>query len=155
GKGLCLEFLRHIERCAVIVHVLDCATLEPNRDPNSDLDIIQQELAAYAPDLDIAGGRLPLTERPQLVVLNKIDVAEARELADGVRPELAERGLHVAEISTASHEGLRELTCTLARLISEARAHQPEHEAAPTVLRPAPVNEKGFTVTRMSNGGTY
>lgn len=155
GKGLGLEFLRHIERCAVIVHVLDCATLEPNRDPISDLDVLQQELAAYAPDLDIAGGRLPLTERPQLVVLNKIDVPEARELAEFVRPELAERGLHVAEISTASHEGLRELTFTLARLISEARAAEPEPEAAPTVLRPAPVNEKGFTVTRMSNGGTY
>src|SRR5699024_10635393 len=96
GKGLGLEFLRHIERCAVIVHVLDCATLEPNRDPISDLEVIQEELAAYAADLDIAGGRLPLTERPQLVVLNKIDVPEARELAEFVRPELAERGLHVA-----------------------------------------------------------
>ena len=43
-----MEFLRHIERCAVIVHVLDCATLEPGRDPLSDLDTIETELAAYA-----------------------------------------------------------------------------------------------------------
>jgi len=48
GKGLGLDFLRHIERCAVIVHVLDCATLEPGRDPLSDLDTIEAELAAYS-----------------------------------------------------------------------------------------------------------
>ena len=47
GKGLGLEFLRHVERCSVLVHVLDCATLEPGRDPISDLDVILGELAAY------------------------------------------------------------------------------------------------------------
>ena len=47
GKGLGLEFLRHVERCAVLVHVLDCATLEPGRDPVSDLDVIEHELAQY------------------------------------------------------------------------------------------------------------
>ena len=47
GKGLGLEFLRHVERCAALVHVLDCATLEPGRDPVSDLDVIEAELAAY------------------------------------------------------------------------------------------------------------
>ena len=45
GKGLGLEFLRHVERCSVLVHVLDCATLEPGRDPVSDLDAIEAELA--------------------------------------------------------------------------------------------------------------
>ena len=82
GKGLGLEFLRHIERCAVLVHVLDCATLEPGRDPLTDLDVIEAELAQY-------GG---LADRPRLVVLNKIDVPEARELADLVTPILEERG---------------------------------------------------------------
>src|SRR5690606_24781646 len=53
GKGLGLEFLRHVERCAVLVHVLDCATLEPGRDPLTDLDVIERELAAYAGDLEI------------------------------------------------------------------------------------------------------
>src|SRR3954467_15740785 len=78
GRGLGLEFLRHIERCSVLVHVLDCATLEPHRDPLSDLDTIEAELAAY-------GG---LEDRPRLVVLNKVDVPEARDLAELVRPDL-------------------------------------------------------------------
>ena len=47
GKGLGLEFLRHVERCQVLVHVLDCATLEPDRDPLSDLDALEAEIAAY------------------------------------------------------------------------------------------------------------
>ena len=117
GKGLGLEFLRHIERTAMIVHVLDCATLEPGRDPISDLDVIEAELAAYSGDIGIAGGRVPLAERPRLVVLNKIDVPEARELADFVKADLEARGLRVFEISTASHEGLRELKFALAEVV--------------------------------------
>src|SRR5690606_37879009 len=119
GRGLGLEFLRHVERCAVLVHVLDCATLEPGRDPISDLDIIEAELAQYAADLD-AGG-VPLMERPRVVVLNKVDVPEARELADLVRPDLEARGLEVFEISTASHEGLRSLSFALAGIVTRAR----------------------------------
>src|SRR5438067_835270 len=72
GKGLGLEFLRHIERTAVLVHVVDCATLEPDRDPLSDIDAIEAELAAY-------GG---LEDRPRVVALNTIDVPDARELAE-------------------------------------------------------------------------
>lgn len=147
GKGLGLEFLRHVERCAVLVHVLDCATLEPGRDPLTDLEVIEAELNAYAGDLGIEGGRVPLTERPQLVVLNKIDVPEARELADLVKPDLEARGLRVFEISTASHEGLRPLTFALAELVDRARREAPAPEATRVVLRPRAVDEAGFTVT--------
>ncbi|WP_199425140.1 GTPase ObgE [Actinotalea solisilvae] len=153
GKGLGLEFLRHIERCAVLVHVLDCATLEPDRDPISDLDVIEAELAAYASDLEIRGGEVPLTERPRVVVLNKIDVPEARELAELVRPELEARGLTVLEISTASHEGLRPLTFALAELVSRARAAAAAVVPARVVLRPKAVDDAGFTVTRKESGG--
>ncbi len=156
GKGLGLEFLRHIERTAVIVHVLDCATLEPGRDPLTDLDVIEAELAAYAGDLEIEGGRVPLTERPRLVVLNKIDVPEARDLAELVRPELEARGLRVFEISTASHEGLRPLTFALAEIVAQARAAAPAPEPARIVLRPRAVDEAGFTVTRRTDAdGVY
>jgi GTPase len=146
GKGLGLEFLRHIERCAVIAHVLDCATLEPNRDPISDLDVLLAELDAYSSDL-VTGGQSPLTDRPAVVVLNKIDVPEARDLAELVKPELEARGLTVFEVSTASHEGLRALTFALAERVSEARAAAPV-PVERVVLRPAAVDEVDFTVTR-------
>jgi len=153
GKGLGLEFLRHIERCAVLVHVLDCATLEPDRDPITDLDVIEQELAAYAGDLGIEGGRVPLTERPRLVVLNKVDVPEARELAELVRPELEARGLQVFEISAASHEGLRPLTFALGELVDRTRREAPAPGSTRMVLRPKAVDDAGFTVALRTDGG--
>lgn len=145
GKGLGLEFLRHVERCSALLHVLDCATLEPGRDPLSDLDVILAELAAYP----VPEGQTPLLERPQLVALNKIDVPEARELADFVRPELEERGYRVFEISAVSREGLRPLTFALAELVETDR----QARAADTtvreriVLRPRAVDEVEVTVT--------
>lgn len=153
GKGLGLEFLRHIERCAVVVHVVDCATLEPGRDPVSDLNVIEAELGAYAGDLGIEGGRVPLMQRPRIVVLNKIDVPEARDLAELVRPILVDRGLPVFEVSTASHEGLRSLEFALAERVEAARAAAPQPEATRVVLRPRAVDEAGFTVTRRESAG--
>lgn len=153
GKGLGLEFLRHIERTAVIVHVLDCATLEPGRDPISDLDTLEEELATYAQDLEIEGGRVPISDRPRLVVLNKIDVPEARELAELVRPDLEARGMKVIEISTASHEGLRELTFVLAKVVAFARSSAPAPEPTRTVIRPKAVDDSGFTVKAMESAG--
>lgn len=150
GKGLGLDFLRHIERCAVIVHVLDCATLEPGRDPLSDLDTIESELAAYADGLGEAEsdpsltGRVPLMERPRVVVLNKVDVPEAEELADFVREDIEARGLRVFTVSAVAHTGLRPLSFALAELVEAARAAQPEI-AAPErpVIRPAAVGRRG------------
>ena len=74
----------------MLVHVIDCATLEPGRDPITDLDVIEKELAAYVPDADL-GGR-PLAERTRIIILNKADVPEARELAEMVKPDLEARG---------------------------------------------------------------
>ena len=139
GKGLGLEFLRHVERCSALVHVLDCATLEPGRDPISDLDVIEAELAAYGAGLE---------DRPRIVALNKVDVPEARDLAELVAPALLERGLEVVEVSAATHEGLRELAFAMARLVEQARAAAPEPEATRIVLRPVAVDDAGFTVTR-------
>jgi GTP-binding protein len=138
GRGLGLEFLRHIERCSVLVHVLDCATLEPHRDPLSDLDTIEAELSAY-------GG---LGDRPRLVVLNKIDVPEARDLADLVLADLEARGLESFEVSAATHAGLRPLVLRLASMVEEYRAGLPTASATRIVLRPTAVNETEFVVTR-------
>ena len=141
GRGLGLDFLRHIERCAVLVHVVDCATFEPGRDPVSDVDALEDELARYTPSL---GGNL--ADRPRVVVLNKVDVPDARELADMVRPEFEARGLPVFEVSTVSRTGLRELSYALARIVDQDRAAKPIVEATRVVLRPTAVDDSGFTV---------
>ncbi|MDT5013670.1 MAG: GTPase [Mycobacterium sp.] len=147
GRGLGLEFLRHIERCAVLAHVVDCATLEPGRDPVSDIETLEAELAAYTPRLQGDSALVDLSERPRAVVLNKIDVPEARELAEFVREEIARRfGWPTFEVSTLTHEGLRPLTFGLWEMVQNYRA---EHPAAPPrrpVIRPVPVDESGFTV---------
>ena len=144
GRGLGLEFLRHVERCAALVHVIDCATFEPGRDPLTDLDVIEAELAAYP----VGEGMTALPDRPRLVALNKVDVPEARELAELVAPDLAARGLAVHLVSTVTHEGLRELCYAMAGLVEAARAARPPAEPARIVLRPPAVDEAGFTVRR-------
>jgi GTP-binding protein len=142
GRGLGLDFLRHIERCAVLVHVVDCATLEPGRDPVSDIDALEAELSRYIPGL---GGEL--ATRPRIVALNKIDVPDAAELAEMVTPELAERGWPVLSISTATRAGLRELTFKMAEEVVRYREAQPPPEPTRIVLRPVAVGESGFSVT--------
>ena len=148
GRGLGLEFLRHVERCAALVHVIDCANPEIDRDPISDLDAIEAELAAY----DEAGlPGVPLRRRPRLVALNKIDVPDARELAHLARPELEARGLRVVEVSAATREGLRELAFAMADLVERARAERPVEEATRIVLRPPAVDDAGFRLERDGN----
>ncbi|MDX2728062.1 MULTISPECIES: GTPase ObgE [unclassified Streptomyces] len=142
GKGLGLEFLRHVERCSVLVHVLDTATLESDRDPVSDLDMIEEELKQY-------GG---LDDRPRIVVLNKIDIPDGQDLADMIRPELEERGYRVFEVSAVARTGLKELSYALAGVIAEARAAKPVEEATRIVIRPKAVDDAGFTVTLEEDG---
>ncbi|MFD4175856.1 MULTISPECIES: GTPase ObgE [Streptomyces] len=137
GKGLGLEFLRHVERCSVLVHVLDTATLESDRDPVSDLDMIEEELRLY-------GG---LENRPRIVALNKVDIPDGQDLADMIRPDLEARGYRVFEVSAIAHKGLKELSFALAGIIAEARATKPKEEATRIVIRPKAVDDAGFTVT--------
>ena len=141
GKGLGLDFLRHIERCAVLVHVIDCATLEPDRDPLQDLDIIEKELSLY-------GG---LEDRPRIVVLNKIDVPEARELAQMILPEIHARNLEGYLISAVSREGLKELLFAVAELVVQWRKTHTQDENARIVLRPDGVGALGFEVRHDGN----
>jgi GTP-binding protein len=146
GKGLGLEFLRHVERCSVLVHVIDCATLEPDRDPLSDLEVIEKELSQYVVDESL-GGR-PLSERTRIVVLNKSDVTEARELAEMVKPDLEARGVEVFIVSAVARTGLKELRFAMARHVVQAREALGEIEIPRTVLRPKPVDDSGFVVKK-------
>ncbi|MFG1659280.1 GTPase ObgE [Micromonospora chersina] len=142
GRGLGLEFLRHVERCAVLVHVVDTATLEPGRDPLADIDAIESELTQY-------GG---LADRPRLVALNKIDVPDGRDLADIVRPDLEARGFRVFDVSTATREGLRELMYAMAELVDQARRAAPPAEPTRIVIRPKAVDDAGFTIEAEEDG---
>ena len=142
GKGLGLQFLRHVERCHVLAHVLDCATLDPGRDPVSDLEAIEFELQQYG------GTDGDLSDRPRLVVLNKVDVPEARDLAELVKPVLEDLGYSVYIISAVSHEGLRELGFALGEMVKVARAAKPVVDTQRIIITPKAVDDAGFTVTR-------
>ncbi|MDT5239655.1 MAG: GTPase, partial [Mycobacterium sp.] len=136
------------------VHVVDCATLEPGRDPISDIDVLEAELAAYTPTLQGDTTLGDLAERPRAVVLNKIDVPDARELADFVRDEVAERyGWPVFEVSTITRDGLRPLTFALWDLVSAYRQAQPVVAPRRPVIKPIPVDDSGFTVSSDGEGG--
>ncbi|HZJ04030.1 MAG TPA: GTPase ObgE [Nocardioidaceae bacterium] len=143
GRGLGHDFLRHVERCAALVHVIDMATIEPERDPLSDLDVIETELRKY-------GG---LEDRPRLVALNKVDVPDGRDLADIVLDDLAARGLKVFLVSAASHEGLRELSFAMADLVEQSRRDKPVVEGARIVIRPpAAAGAPDFTIKQTGEG---
>ena len=143
GRGLGHDFLRHVERCAALVHVIDTATMEPDRDPVSDLDVIENELQKY-------GG---LEDRPRLVVLNKVDVPDGRDLAEIVLPDLRARGLDVHLVSAATHEGLRELSFAMAEIVSAARAARPVAEPTRIVIRPADTaTGEEFTIRQTGEG---
>jgi GTP-binding protein len=144
GRGLGLDFLRHVERCSVLVHVIDCATQEPGRDPITDLDVLEAELTAYD---ELTGS--DMASRPRIVVLNKIDVPEARDLAEMVAPDLLARDLPVHQVSAATGEGLRELAFAMAAVIGEARRSAPHAPPTRLVIRPAPAAGPDFELVRL------
>ncbi len=145
GRGLGHDFLRHVERCAALVHVIDMATMEPGRNPIEDLDVIEHELAKY-------GG---LEDRPRIVALNKVDVPDGRDLADITLEDFEARGLRVFPVSAASHEGLRQLSFAMAELVAQTRKDKPVVEATRIVLRPVGVGgTPDFTVERTSDPST-
>jgi GTPase len=146
GKGLGLDFLRHVERCSVLVHVLDCAagpSGEPGRDPVADLEVIESELDAYE-----AATGASLAGRPRVVALNKIDVPAARELAESAAAVLTQRGLAVYQVSAATHEGLRELAYAVGGVVAAARAAAPPPGPTRQVIRPAPAGGPEFEIVR-------
>jgi GTP-binding protein len=149
GRGLGLQFLRHVERCSALLHVLDCGTLESERDPLRDLDIILNELKQY----EVPAGEVPLVERPQLIALNKVDLPDGRDMAEFVKADLEARGYRVFLVSAASHEGLRELSFALAELVNEARKEREAIPAKPRItLMQQKRSEGSFKVTKEFDG---
>ncbi|MGZ4468627.1 MAG: GTPase ObgE [Nocardioidaceae bacterium] len=143
GRGLGHDFLRHVERCAALVHVIDTATMEPGRDPVGDLEVIERELSRY-------GG---LEDRPRLVVLNKVDVPDGNDLADIVMEDFEARGLRTLKVSAASHEGLRELSFAMAEIVAATRLQRPVAETTRIVIRPGGASAGAeFTIRQTGEG---
>lgn len=110
GQGLGHEFLRHIERTRVILHVIDAAGLD-GRDPLEDFHTINFELAQYAPEL---------AERPQIVALNKMDLPEAQERAAALTSELQAMGHKVFSISAATGQNVLPMLRATVALLATA-----------------------------------
>ena len=109
GAGLGHDFLRHIDRCRLIIHVVDVSGSE-GRDPIEDFEAINAELSQYSADL---------ADRPQIVVANKIDIAEDEETVQRFRDYIAEQGLKLFEISAAAHMGVKELVKHTAWMLND------------------------------------
>jgi GTP-binding protein len=99
GAGLGHRFLRHVERCRVLIHLLE-VTPEEGRSPLHDFDVINQELERYDPSL---------ARRPQIVALSKADLTETREAASDLRRDLSARGIDLHVVSAVSGEGMKPL----------------------------------------------
>jgi GTP-binding protein len=137
GAGLGHEFLRHIERTKVLIHLLDGAA----EDPLQDLDDINEELRLFNPQL--AG-------KPQMVVLNKMDLPQAQELWPLVKKEVEKRGVMVCSISAATGSGVREMLYLVVQLLDSLPEEEPTLEEI-AVFRP-PEEDEGFTVAVEEEG---
>ena len=101
GAGLGHQFLRHVERTSILVHILEASVFTgPDRDPVKDFDTINGELSRYAPELG---------EKPQLVVLNKCDLTETREAQDELKATFKARGIELLTMSSATGDGVRDV----------------------------------------------
>ena len=108
GAGLGHDFLRHVDRCRLLVHVVDVSGSE-GRDPVADFDAINEELKRYSPDL---------AKRPQIVAANKTDIPEDPALLEALRAHVEALGYPLVEISAAAHKGTRELVQLAAERLS-------------------------------------
>jgi GTP-binding protein len=108
GVGLGHEFLRHVERCRLLVHIVDVSGIE-GRDPISDFEIINNELKSYSEKL---------TERPQIVAANKTDIATPEQI-ESFRKYIEDKGLPFFAISAATRQGTHELVNKIAAMLSQ------------------------------------
>jgi GTP-binding protein len=139
GVGLGHDFLRHVERTKILIHVLDMAGLE-GRDPVDDFEKINSELKLY---------NERLSNRKQIVAANKMDLPEARENYGRVAEYMKKLGLEIYPVSAVTGEGLRSLIVRAAQLLDEY-VEEPENEENTKVYEARPT--ESFTITRDDDG---
>ncbi len=116
GHGLGTRFLRHVERTDLFLHLIDLSMLQTG-DPVENFALINTELERYDPKL---------ASKPQLVVFNKIDIPEVKELAEQLRPDFIAQGHEVFLISAVTREGVKELVQVAATRLEESRLPEPD-----------------------------
>ena len=124
GAGLGHDFLRHIDRCRLLVHLVDVSGSE-GRDPIADFDAINAELKQYSPQL---------AQRPQIVVANKTDLLADPDQLETFRSHVQEAGYEFMAMSAATHQGTRELVQAIARRLAElppVTVYEPEYVPRP------------------------
>ena len=141
GAGLGHDFLRHIDRCRLLVHVVDVSGSE-GRDPVADFDAINTELAQYSPEL---------ATRPQIVVANKTDIMEDPENLERLRAHVEEKGFMLMELSAATHQGTRELV----RKVAEQLATLPPVVVYEPEYVPRPIDTSVPPEISRSDDGTW
>jgi GTP-binding protein len=110
GHGLGVQFLKHVERTKVLVHIIDVSPYS-GRDPVQDFRVVMRELGSYSAEL---------AKRPQILVANKIDLLTTdRKRLEAVRRLAARRKLPFFAISAVKHKGLKELVGAMARTLAE------------------------------------
>ena len=109
GAGLGHDFLRHIDRCRLLIHVVDVSGSE-GRDPVEDFEAINAELAQYSPEL---------ATRKMIVAANKVDIMSDPELLRRLREHVEARGMELFELSAAAHQGTRELVKKAAQELAQ------------------------------------
>ena len=143
GVGLGHEFLRHVERCRLMVHVVDVSGCE-GRDPIEDFELINRELENFS---------FELSERPMIIAANKSDIATDEQLRDFCS-EMEERGYKVFPISAATRKGVDELmNCISAELdkLPPVLRYEPD----PVPVSAEPVNRRGFEIKKGDDGVYY
>ncbi len=141
GAGLGHDFLRHIDRCRLLIHVVDVSGSE-GRDPVADFEAINEELRRYSPEL---------SGRKMIVCANKVDIMEDTALLDALRSHVEGLGLELYTISAAAHQGTRELVLRTAQLLQElppVAVYEPTYvERPPEVDTDGEVNIQEFDGT--------
>mgnify|MGYP002509452750 CR=1 FL=1 len=143
GAGLGHDFLRHIDRCRLLIHVVDVSGSE-GRDPVQDFDAINEELRQYSPEL---------AQRPQIVAANKVDVMENPENLERLRAHVEAKGFTLLEISAAAHQGTRQLVGKAAEMLAAlppVTVYEPEY-----VPKPPAVDASSPLDIRRSDDGTW
>lgn len=142
GRGLGLRFLRHVERSAVLLHMVDISA-QPETGPARALAVVLEELSSFSPHL---------ADRPQVLAANKLDAADPERLREA-REAAEAGGLGFFPISAVTGEGVQELVFRLAEMVDDARREEgPDIPEERTVYAFDPAREKGFEVARREEG---